>query len=143
MACTGRFATATDYDNLMCTDLDLTDPAVQAVVENALDVAASDIHVMMAASNQCGCSLAAWALVYLKKLNILDAAVVYHCPCGNAITPESRDTIRGWLDEQFELIRTGKISLCEGMTGADYPAFGSAQQALTEWNTAEIIINRS
>ena len=142
MPCTGRFATAAEYDALMCSDLDLTDAAVLAKVETILDIAASDIHAAMAANDQCGCNLAAWAVNYLKKLNILDAAVIYHCPCGDVLTPEDRVNIRTWINEQLELIRTGKIELCDGQTGTEYPAFASAQQTLTEWTTAEIIRNR-
>lgn len=141
MACTGRFATAAQYDQLWCTDLDLTDATTLAQVEAGLDLAAADIHAAMAANGQCDCSLAAWALVYLRKLNVIDAGVIYFCPCGD-LTDDRRNALRDWIDNQLELIRTGKIELCDGQTGAEYPAFGSAQQTLTEWTTAEIIENR-
>ena len=36
---------------------------------------------------------------------------------------------------------TGEIELCAGYTGANYPAFGAAEQSLTEWSTVAIIQN--
>lgn len=142
MACSGRFADATDYDEILGTDLDLTDLTTLTKIERALDFAAGDIHAAMASSGQCDCSLAGWATNYLKKLNVLDAAVIYRSPCGDVLTDDDRKNLSYWINDQLELIRTGKIELCDGYTGKDHPAFASAMQALTSWNIAEIIMRR-
>jgi hypothetical protein len=114
----------------------------QAQIETYLAIAASDIHAAMAAVGACDCSLAAWAAEYLKKLNVIDAAVIHACPCGQA---QISDTVKGtwleWLDRQFELIRTGAIDVCDGATGADFPAIGWAQQSVTEFAAARIILD--
>ena len=138
MPCTSRFATAADYESMMCIGLDLTDPVVLAEIELYLDLAAADIHSAMAASDMCSCSLAAWTTNYLKKLNILDAAVIQGCPCTN-FTVEIKELWINWLNGQFELIRTGKIELCAGETGSEFPAFADVPRSWTDWNTAEIM----
>src|SRR5512142_2451825 len=107
MTCTARFAQAADYDALLCAGIDLDDATEVATVNSFLDIAASDVHAAMAAVGACDCTLASWAAVYLKKLNILDARVIHNCPCGNRISEEQRDAWREWLNQQFELIRTG------------------------------------
>jgi hypothetical protein len=143
MACSGAYATPAEYNDLLCAGLDLTDADTLAMVTNALALAASDAHAALAASNQCTCTPDAWAVVYLKKLNIVDAAVLQHCPCGNAVrTQEERDRLQEWLEGQYELIRTSATVICQGATGIAYPAFGIAQYSHTDWNYVQIIFNR-
>lgn len=140
MACTGQFATAAEYDEMMCSDLDLTDPLILAKINLYLTIAASDIHSAMSSVGACTCTLASWTTSYLKKLNIIDAAVIQNCPCGNTYTQEAKAMWLEWPNNQYTLIREGKIELCGG-TGSEYPAVGSVEQSLTEWTTAQIIIN--
>jgi len=140
MSCDARFANADEYNKLMCAGLDLTDPDQVAQVEFYLDLAAADIHAAMSASGQCDCSLSTWANSYLKKLNILDAAVIQSCPCSN-MTDERKQSFIDWLNGQYELIRTSKIELCSGETGADFPAFADVERSWTELNAAQIIAN--
>jgi len=114
----------------------------QAQIETYLQIAASDIHAAMAATGACDCSLAAWATEYLRKLNVIDAAVIHACPCGRAqISDDMKGTWLEWLDRQFELLRTGAIDVCDGATGADFPAIGWAQQSVTEFAAARIILD--
>lgn len=114
----------------------------QAQIATYLGIAASDIHAALAATGACDCSLAAWAEEYLKKLNVIDAAVIHACPCGRA---QISDAVKGdwlqWLDRQFELLRTGAVDVCDGATGADFPAIGWAQQSVTEFAAARIILD--
>jgi len=113
-----------------------------ATIEHYLDIAASDLHAAMAQSGMCDCTLASWADGFLKKLNIIDAAAYYSCPCGQ---PNLSDDMRGrfldWCSTQLEAIRTGNLELCTGETGADFPAIGWAEQSLTDFSTAQIITN--
>ena len=74
MPCSGRFASVDDYNNLLCAAVDLNDPIAIADIERALDLAASDVHMALAAVGACDCTLASYALSYLKKLNVIDAA---------------------------------------------------------------------
>jgi len=114
----------------------------QAQIETYLAIAASDIHAALAATGACDCTLSAWAEEYLKKLNVIDAAVIHACPCGRAqISEDMKGTWLEWLDRQFELLRTGKIDICDGATGAEFPAIGWAQQSVTEFAAGRIIIN--
>jgi len=114
----------------------------QAQISTYLAIAASDIHAAMAATGACNCSLAAWATEYLRKLNVIDAAVIHACPCGRAqISDDMKGTWLEWLDRQFELLRTGAIDVCDGATGADFPAIGWAQQSVTEFAAARIILD--
>ena len=113
-----------------------------ATIELYLDIAAADLHAAMAQSGMCDCTLASWATGFLQKLNIIDAASYYQCPCGQ---PDMSDELRGryldWCSTQLEAIRTGNLELCQGHTGSDFPAMGWAQQGWTPHATAEIIFN--
>lgn len=148
MTCIGRYASATEYNNLLCAGLaDPTTGVIPAdivtVIESALDLAASDIHMALAASNQCSCAMSAWGLIYAKKLNIMDAAVLQNCPCGSALKPDDKSRVAEWLTGQYELIRLSQTVLCEGATGADYPAMGVTQYGgSTSWNDIQIILDR-
>jgi hypothetical protein len=142
MSCTGRFAEAADYETLLGAGIDLDDAGEVTTVNLFLDIAASDIHAALAAVGACDCTLAAWAGGYLKKLNILDAAVIHNAPCGNRFTDDMKRTWLEWLDRQYELIRTGKLTLCDGDTGSEFPAFGAAEFSYTTWNQAQIIANK-
>lgn len=141
MACEGRYASAVDYNTIMCAGANLTDPAVVARIEAYLDMAASDIHMALASIGACDCTLASWAETYLKKLNVVDAAVIQQCSCGS-IDDADKQMWLTWLETQYELIREGKIVLCDGETGSQYPAFADAEIAHTDWSAAEIIANR-
>jgi hypothetical protein len=141
MACTGRFADADEYDTLLGAGIDLDDADQVATVNLFLEIAASDIHAAMAGVGACDCTLEGWAVTYLKKLNILDAAVIHNAPCGNRFSDDQKRTWLEWLDRQFELIRTNKIALCAGDTGSEVPAYGAIEYSHTSWNQAQIIQN--
>lgn len=141
MPCTGRYASAVDYDQIICASADLTNPAIVAEIEAKLDMAAADIHAALASVGACSCTLASWATQYLKKLNVVDAAVIQQCPCGS-MPDDHKQMWLEWLNTQFELIRKGEIVVCEGETGSQYPAFAAVEMTLTDWNEAQIIINR-
>lgn len=141
MACAGRYAEASDYDAFTCAGIDLTDPASKLSIETALDIAAADIHAAMAAQGECDCALASWADTFLKKLNIIDAAILHNCPCGNMYSDDQKANLLEWVNTNLENIRTGKLELCDGETGSEFPAFGSIEQSLTQWSAAEIVWN--
>lgn len=144
MTCTSRFATAADYNRILCAGLNLANAAEVAEVEAILDLAASDLHVNLAAVGACDCTLTSFALVYLKKLNVIDAAVVHNCTCGGVrLSDEQRQAWLQWLDQQMELIRTGKVPLCEDDSGSEYPAFATAEMSYTGWNEANIAANEA
>ena len=117
--------------------------AERATIEHYLNVAASDIHAALAVSGACDCTLASWAEDYLVKLNIIDAAAYYTCPCGQpSMTDERKGSLLDWMNLQLALLRRGELEVCDGATGADFPAIGWAEQSLTDANAAKIIYNR-
>jgi hypothetical protein len=125
--------------------------AEQSAAENALDIAATDVHSALAAADACDCTLAGWAYdatqlgySYLAKLNIIDAAIYHDCPCAKThISEEMRKAYMAWVDTELELIRTGKKELCEGATGADFPAAGYAELTWTNFNVGRILENEA
>lgn len=142
MACSGRYATAAEYFAFFCgSDGDCYDPGEESIVNEFLEKAAADIHAAVASAGACDCTLAGWAETYLKKLNILDAAVLQGCPCSNPYDAAQKRLIADDLRRNFDMIMSGQIELCEGYTGANQPAFGYAEQTLTEWSTEAIIRN--
>lgn len=142
MSCTSRFATAADYNRILCAGVDLTNVAEVAEVEAILDIAASDIHAAMAAVGACDCTLSSFAAVFLAKLNVIDAAVIHNCNCGGVRLSEAQQAgWRDWLERQYELIRTGRLPLCADDTGSEFPAFGTAEMSYTGWNETQIALN--
>jgi hypothetical protein len=115
----------------------------RATIEHYLDVTASDLHAALAAQGMCNCTLSAWGLEFLKKLNIIDAASFYSCGCaGPRLTDEVRRQYREWMTVQLDNIRTGKLDLCDNVTGAEFPAFGSIKENVTDFAAAQIIADR-
>lgn len=117
-------------------------PGEWDTIEHYLDIVANDIHAALAAVGACDCTLAAWGIEYLKKINIIEAGAFHKCSCGKpSMSDEERRLMLEWADRQLDLIRTGKTELCSGETGSEYPAVGWANLALTERGAAEIIAN--
>lgn len=113
-----------------------------ATIENVLDIAVGDIHAALAASGACSCALASWASKLLKKLNIIEAAAFYQCPCAKPnLSDDVRQNLLDWAERQLELIRTGKLELCAGSTGSEFPAVDWAEQGVNEFAQAQIIDN--
>ena len=112
-------------------------------IEHYLDIAASDLHAAMAAANACNCSLATWASVFLKKLNIIDAETYYNCQCyGPKLSDDMRKAYIEWMGQQLSSIVDGTLELCSGQTGSKFPFVGWADQAWTDWNAAQIVANK-
>ena len=107
-----------------------------------LDLAAGDVHMALAAVGACDCTLSGWGANLLAKLNIIDAVIYHNCTCANPeISDEQRAMYATWIDAQFELIRTGKVDVCQGATGSGWPTVDYAEQATTEFAARDIIYN--
>jgi len=120
----------------------LLDNAERATIENYLDITATDIHMVLASTGACDCTLASWAAQLLAKLNIVEAGVMHQCPCGRPdLTIEERRMYMEFFNNQMELLRTGKLDVCEGATGADFPSLDWAEQAINEFSAARIVEN--
>ena len=112
-------------------------------VELNLDLAANDIHIARAASGACDCTLSAHGEQFLKRLNIIIAAAFYGCTCGKpaVITGELREQYMTWAQTQLDMIRDGRLEVCQGETGSDFPAITWAERSLTRFNVEEILRN--
>jgi hypothetical protein len=123
-----------------------------ATIEHYLNVTAGNIYAVLASVGACDCTLASWAYNgnldgsdFLGKINIIEAGAYHTCRCGmpgQRMTPEERTH---WLTQsnmQLDAIRTGKLDVCDGATGSDYPSAAWAEQSLTVFNAARIIANR-
>lgn len=113
-----------------------------ARAQHWLDITASDLHAALAAQGMCDCTLSGWGAGLLAKLNIIEAASFYTCGCMAKLTTEEKEQYREWTKDQLMLIRTGKVDVCQGATGAEYPAFGSVKEAITDFAQAQIIADR-
>lgn len=142
MACEGAFATVEQYNNFWKGWLNTNNPDLVVELQMHLSLAASDVHQALAAVGACECSFPAWAAQYLAKLNIVDAAIVYRPSCGPKLNDAQFETFQRWINQEYELIRAGKIVLCEGETSAEFPAFGTAAIAWTPQNAVQITANR-
>ena len=142
---TGTLAGGTDNDwdvgdQYLVVTLDAFE---RATIEHYLEVTASDVSAALAAQLMCDCTLSSWGRELVRKLNIVDAASFYTCSCaGPKLTEQERKNYRDWMGEQLTLIRTGKLDLCEGAPGAEYPAFGAVKEGITDFARAQIISDR-
>ena len=113
-----------------------------ASIEMYLDVTAADINAALAATGACSCTWQSWVLGWLAKLNIIEAAAFYSCPCGNTrLTDDQKANLLTWATAQLEELRNGNITVCEGDTGKTYPAIAIAEVNHTAWSELEIIEN--
>lgn len=114
-----------------------------AMVESFLRIAAGDINAARESAGAGACVVSDAMDGFLRKLNVVGAAIMHNCPCAR---PNLSDAMRmsylQWVGEQLTAIRTGDIELCQGYTGASYPAVGFAQMAWTDWRAAEIAIDQ-
>lgn len=111
-----------------------------AAIETALDMAVSDLHAALAASGACSCTFATWATAYLAKLNIIEAMSFYNCHCaGTGLSDDMKMKYMDWSSAQQELIRNGKLELCAGETGSEFPSIDWAEMASTDFAAAEIL----
>lgn len=140
MACNGAYATAQQFASFW--GLDDVCLENRDAIETVLILAASDIHVALAAVGACDCDLAGWATAYLQKLNVIDAIVYYIKLCGNPhVSDQMKETFLAWMSTQLDRISDGTVDVCEGGTGANFPAMGWGSQAVTDFAAADIIIN--
>jgi len=96
----------------------------------------------MAAQGMCDCTLAPWAEMFLAKLNIIDAAIYHKCPCARTkLSDDMRQAFLNWITNELTNIRTGRIELCAGETGAEFPYVSWAQMGTTEFAQVNIIVN--
>jgi len=135
-------ATGVTWDSGDLYRISLVTTIERGQIELALDIAASDIHAALAATGQCDCTWASWADNFVAKLNIIDAASYYQGKCG---TPKFTDDQRGryltWMSDQLNMLMLGRMDLCQGATGSDFPVVGWAEQGVTEFARADIIWN--
>jgi len=141
-------ATAVTWEPLDAFRIVLANGLELDTVEHYLDVAASDIHAALHASGACDCTWASWAtnsgdnIGFLAKLNIIDAAAYYNCRCGKPqFNNAQQERFLNWMSTQLEMLVTGRLEICEGETGSDFPAMGWAEQATNDFTAAQIIWN--
>jgi len=140
MACLDYYSTAEEYADFWCITPSGCDELDQ--VKNYLRRAASTINMARQAQGACDCSLSTVSLDYLRDLSIVLAVVYHKCPCARPNL--TSDEMRMYLEQvssELSMIRTGQLELCAGATGSDFPSVGWAEQGLTEFSVAEIIIN--
>ena len=139
MSCDARFANADDFQAVWGCEVN---PDYESLINRQLDLSAAQIHAAMAAAGACDCTLASWANEYLKHLNCVIAALTLQgpCPCPN-LTTEQIGVYGEWVNTRLEEIRSGKIELCQGETGVDYPAFAVAEMATTGFAARRILEN--
>ena len=139
MACTATYADAGDFFSYW--NMELPDE-YESDLNRLLEMAASNINIALMSAGACDCDFSAHAVQYLVQLNCLLAAILYQNPCGPQLKPEERRMYLDWSTEQLAQIRDGRLELCDGHTGSEYPSVGWAEQALTEFAAVEIIRNR-
>jgi len=114
-----------------------------AAIENILEMVTADVTVALQSVGACDCVLSVPGLNFVRKLSVIEAGIFYNCPCGDTnLSDDQKAVLLDWMTTQLANILNGTLELCEGSTGANFPAIGWAEQAYTEFNANQIIINR-
>jgi len=144
MSCQTSYTDAEEIASFFCRgegyDAD-SEPSLEAV-NRYISKGAARINASLRASAQCDCTFTSDAAVFLEELNIVAAALLIFCPdCSRKLTDDQKEFYNTWLSEQLRLLRTGEIDLCAGATGIHYPAVGWAEQSVTEFSAARLILD--
>jgi len=144
MSCQTSYTDAEEIASFFCRgegyDAD-SEPSLEAV-DRYISKGAARINASLRASAQCDCTFTSDAAVFLEELNIVAAALLIFCPdCSRKLTDDQKEFYNTWLSEQLRLLRTGEIDLCAGATGIHYPAVGWAEQSVTEFSAARLILD--
>ncbi len=115
--------------------------AQRAQIEHYLNITSGDIQAALGAAGACDCPLSSWGATFLAEINIVLARVFFECPCAASLSDAEKRQYADMAKERLMQIRSGEIDVCTGETGSLFPAVGWAEQALTEWNAARIIVN--
>ena len=134
---TATGVTWTDGDSYRIVTIDAEDIGS---INLHLEITAGDIHVALAATGACDCTLSDWGANYLIKLNVFDAAAMFHCRC-SGMDNETRASLLEWVNAQLENLRTGITDVCSGATGSEFPVVTWASQSVTEFAGDQIIAN--
>jgi len=111
----------------------------EAHVNQFLLMAATNIQAALQSAGAINCSLASWATDYLKMLNCILAGVLYQDLCSPHLTVDEKRLYLEWANDQLIQIKEGKLELCAGETGKDFPAIDWAEQGVDEFSAAKII----
>jgi len=140
VSCDEYYATSQEYLDFWCVEIHDADEADQ--VENYLRRAASSINMARQAQGACDCTLTTASQQYLRDLSIVLAVIYHKCPCARpSLSAEDQRMYMDQVSLELSMIRRGEIELCAGETGIDFPAIGWAEQSLTDFNAANIIVN--
>lgn len=145
--------TAVTENNLTATGVTWTDGDIYrivsitgtqiAAIENFLEIVTPDVTIALQSAGACDCTLSAAGTALVKKLTIIESGLFYSCPCGEIrISDDQRIALNEFITTTLENIRNGTLELCDGETGGEWPAFGWAEQSLTEFAANQIVLNR-
>ena len=134
-----RYADAREYTLLVCTKT--SGVQQEPEINLRLERVSGAISAALQSSGQCDCTWTSWAANYLATLNVYLAAALQDCPCSN-LSDADKDRYLLYVNDELEKIRSGQITLCDGETGIDYPAFGTANIGHNIFSRADIILKR-
>jgi len=143
MAILDYYGSVQGYVEFWCVK-DFTDlsAAEIAIIENTLEMAASDINTAIISVGADTCTYSATALKLLERFNYMAAAVTYNCPCANPrLTDADKRLYTEWLQGIIKNIMDNTLELCQGETGSMFPSVDAAEQSVTIWGPSRVIWN--
>ena len=145
MPISAMYGTAADYVDYWCitTPDELTVDQIR-MIESTLRRAAGVINMAVLAQGAGECPFSDSAEQMLRQIGYVMAAVAYNCRCGspNLDTAEKQMWLN-WVSDQLALIREGKIELCAGETGTEFPDVGVAEVGWTVFQVSHIRDNET
>ena len=144
MGCSSSYVTADEIAEFFCRGEGYGADSEPTLVDIDRYIAkgAARINMALNATGQCDCTHDSYATEFLQELNLIAAALLIQCPdCSRRLTDAQREFYYTWLNDQLELLRTGKIDVCSGETTEAFPYITWAEQSLTDFNAARIVAN--
>jgi hypothetical protein len=143
MAIQRYYGTVEEYVDYWCvTTCDQLTGQERLSIERSLTMAAGMINMAISTQGAQDCAFSEAAEQSLQMINFIMAAVTFNCRCAspNLATDEKQMWLR-WIDDQLAAIRDGRVELCDGETGTEYPSAGIAQQVHTVWQADQLRYN--
>lgn len=134
-------ATGVVWDNADTYRSAFLSTSQRSQIEHYLNITAGDIHAALGSVAACDCSFSEWGLNYLAEVNIISARVFYDCPCAPDLSDNEKRMYSELITDRLKLIRSGEVDVCDDATGSLFPATSWAEQGVTPFANAEIILN--
>lgn len=113
----------------------------ETLIQNHINMAKGEIDMALAAFGQGDCDLSEAATGFLKLLNVIGTVLITEFDNVRFLTEGDLARYQQWKDGMINRLISGEITVCDGETGINYPAFATAERAYTPEGAVKILQN--